>query len=224
MEGQRSASLPSIASSTDSQRASKPPASLSPHVLDKLAAKGLTVDAHGTVGWIANNAAHPRHWPMKRKAYDTAVVCFLEFFMTLVSNTGSSLARQAAKELDIERTTSLVCFTTTYMLSQALGGLIFPPLAESYGGRKIYVTSTFAFAVFCLAIAVWPHVPVIIVGRFGSGVISAIPAVVAASTIENMFDLRARIWVVHIWIASAVLGLALGPPLATIVATSSHGW
>ena len=72
--------------------------------------------------------------------------------------------------------------------------------------------------------AAWPHLPLIIICRFGSGMLGAMPAVVAAGSIENMWNVRARIWLIHIWIATAVLGLALGPPIATYVSTSSIGW
>jgi MFS family permease len=39
-----------------------------------------------------------------------------------------------------------------------------------------------------------------------------------------MWDMTARIWVIYFWIAGAVLGLALGPPIATYAATGHYGW
>jgi hypothetical protein len=40
-----------------------------------------------------------------------------------------------------------------------------------------------------------PTLPTIFVCRFFEGLFSAMPAVVAASSLENMWDMRARIWV-----------------------------
>ncbi|KAF2160466.1 hypothetical protein M409DRAFT_70432 [Zasmidium cellare ATCC 36951] len=193
-------------------------------VATELYSRGFKFDSYGVVTFSDNSKIHPRRWGLRRKIYDSALICFLELFMTLISNTGSSIALESSASLGLGRTVALVCFTTVYMFGQALGGLVFPPMAESFGGRTIYVSTTFGYAIFCLITAAWPNVPCIIIGRFGSGFLSAMPAVVAAGSIENMWDLKARIWLIHIWIATAVLGLALGPPIATYVSTSSYGW
>lgn len=218
---------PSSSSITFSYDSSLVPKNLV-HVPDDAAkdlyVRGFQFDSYGIVTFTEASKTHPRNWPAGRKIYDSALICFLEFFMTLISNTGSSIALESAAGLGLGRTVALICFTTLYMLGQALGGLVFPPMAEQFGGRTIYVTTTFGYAIFCLIMAVWPNVPCIVVGRFGSGLLSAMPAVVAAGSIENMWDLRARIWLIHIWIATAVLGLALGPPIATYVSTSPYGW
>lgn len=198
-------------------------------VIDKLNSKGFVVDSSGTVSWSPHthhpNPTHPRHWALVRKTYDTAVIIFLEFFMTLVSNTGSSIAPFAAPELGVSRETALFAFTTLYLLGQALGGLVFPPIAESFGGRTIYLTSTFGFALGCVVLAAWPRVWwVVVLCRFATGLLSAMPCVVAKGSVENMWDMTARTFVIHAWIAAAVVGLALGPPVATWVATSGLGW
>lgn len=191
---------------------------------DALQEKGFEVDIYGTVRFSENSLTHPRRWPLLRKIYNSALICFLEFFMTLVSNTGSSIAPVAAAELGVSKEMALVYFTTIYLAGQAIGSLLFPPLAESFGGRTIYLTSTAGFAVFCLLIAVWPILPVVVVCRFFTGLFSAMPAVVAAGSIENMWDMTSRTFVIHIWIASAVVGLSFGPPVATFVSLSPFGW
>lgn len=121
---------------------------------------------------------------INRKVYDTAIIVFLEFFMTLISNAGSSIAPTAMHDFGIDRVSTLAALTTVYLLGQAIGGLILPPFAESFGGRSIYITSTVGFAFFCVVIAAWPVLPAVIIGRFGSGALSAMPAVVAAGSIE----------------------------------------
>lgn len=223
-EKPRTPSQPSIAFSDDSLLVPKKVIHVPSDAAKDLYDRGLQFDSYGVVTFTESSKLHPRNWSLGRKTYDSALICFLEFFMTLISNTGSSIALEAAAGLGLGRTVALVCFTTLYMLGQALGGLVFPPMAEQFGGRTIYVSTTFGYAIFCLIMAVWPNVPCIVIGRFGSGLLSAMPAVVAAGSIENMWDLRARIWLIHIWIATAVLGLALGPPVATYVSTSSYGW
>lgn len=223
-EKHRTPSEPSIACSDESLLVSRKLVQVPSDAAKELYTRGFQFDSYGVVTFSETSKMHPRNWRLVRKTYDSALICFLEFFMTLISNTGSSIALESAASLGLGRTAALVCFTTLYMVGQALGGLVFPPLAESFGGRTIYVSTTFGYAIFCLIMAVWPNVPCIVIGRFGSGLLSAMPAVVAAGSIENMWDLRARIWLIHIWIATAVLGLALGPPTATYLSTSSYGW
>jgi MFS family permease len=66
--------------------------------------------------------------------------------------------------------------------------------------------------------------PVVIVARFISGFLSAMPTVAAASSIENMWDSRARIWVVHLWISGAIIGISVAPALTTLVRESHLKW
>ena len=156
-------------------------------VLQALHVEGLTINAQSNVTWANNGISHPRNWPLSRKLYDTAVICFLEFFMTLISITGSSVAPHAAEKLDISIRLSLFCFTTTYMIAQAFGSLIFPPFAERFGGRAIYISTTFLFGSFCGVLALWPaSLSAVITCRLATGFLSAIPSVVAAGSLENM--------------------------------------
>lgn len=194
-------------------------------VFDALGERGFDVNEHGVVSFAPGSRSHPRSWPLYRKVFDSALICFLEFFMTALSNTGTTVAEHAHNSFGVTRVQALVCFTTVYLIGQAFGGLIFPPIAESFGHRTIYVTTTFAFAVGCLVTAAGHHsLAAVLIGRGVSGLVSAIPATVAAGSLENMWDEKARITLIHTWISSAVLGLACGPPLATYLSTSTLGW
>ena len=168
------------------------------HIAAALAHRGFDVDHTGKVSWRSNSTLHPRNWTIARKVYDAAVVCFLELFTTLVSNTGYSTAAAGASELGISHQTALICFTTTYLLAQAVGGLVLPPIAETFGCRTLYILGSAGFAASCAVMTVSPTLPVIITGRIVCGFMSALPSTVAVSSFENMFDARARIWVFHI--------------------------
>lgn len=194
------------------------------HVAAMLAHRGSDVDDTGRVTWRENSSAHPRNWTAARKAYDAFVIIFLEFFMTMVSNTGSSVATVAMSDLHVSKDVALICFTTTYLMAQALGGLILPPVAETFGGRTIYIAGSAGFTICCIIMAASPTLPAVIAGRTVCGFMSALPATVAVSSFENMFDTRARIWIVHIWISGAVSALGIGPSVATYISTSSLKW
>ena len=126
------------------------------------------------------------------------MIVFLEAFTTLVSNTGSSTAIAGATDLGVSREIALICFTTTYLLAQAMGGLVLPPIAETFGGRTLYITGTVAFTIGCVLMTASPTLPAVIVGRAICEFTSALPSTVAVSSFENMFDCRSRIWVFHV--------------------------
>lgn len=193
-------------------------------VLHALDARQLDIDHNGTVSWRPDCTTHPRHWPMSRKIYDTTIICVIEFLTTLISNTGSSAARYASIDSGVNQELSIFCFVTLYLLGQAFGGLVFPPIAETFGGRIIWVSATGGFAIACLLIGASPTLPAVIVGRLLSGVFSALPTVVAVGSIENMWDSKARIWVIQVWVVVAIFALALGPPVATYVSETTAGW
>jgi len=225
------ASSRSVSTSSNSSMSSmlpiikeKQPFKVPLHVAATLAHRGFDVDDTGRVTWRADSTAHPRNWALPRKAYDAFVIIFLEFFMTMVSNTGSSVAAVAMNDLHVSKDVALICFTTTYLMAQALGGLILPPIAETFGGRTIYIAGSAGSTICCIIMAASPTLPAVIAGRTICGFMSALPATVAVSSFENMFDTRARIWVVHIWIAGAVSALGIGPPVATYISTSALEW
>ncbi|KAK1066915.1 hypothetical protein LTR74_006790 [Friedmanniomyces endolithicus] len=214
----------SPSSSTSSTTSLKQHIDIPRRVSDALDARGFNVSSEGLVTFQDSSRSHPRNWSLLRKSYDAGLICFLEFWMTLVSNTGSATSEAARDELGISREMGVFSFVTVYMLGQALGGLVLPPMAESFGGRTIYVVTTLLFGGCCLIIALVPTLPTIVACRALSGMLSAVPAVVAAGSLENMFDARGRIYLIHLWISGAVLGLALAPPFATYVSASSLRW
>lgn len=181
-------------------RTSETSSTIPKSVCDALEVQGLVVDRRGSVGWDDGTEMHPRRWKLSRKMFDFSLVCFLEFFMTAISNTGSPVADVARSSLHISSTTSILSFTTTYLFGQAVGSIFVTPIAEQFGVRLIYVVSTFLFAVLCVLIGAIPRLEVIVVCRVLTGIISAIPATVAMTSIENMFDVRDRIWLMHIFV------------------------
>ena len=48
---------------------------------EQLHREGLELTGNRLVRWKADAANHPQNWVTKRKAYDIAIVIFLDFFM-----------------------------------------------------------------------------------------------------------------------------------------------
>ena len=69
------------------------------------------------------------------------------------------------------------------------------------------------------------HPSAVWIGRFVTGFASAIPAVVTAGSIEDMFDGKQRVWLVVLWNAGSTAGLCLGPVYgAYIISSLSWRW
>jgi len=110
-----------------------------------------------------------------------------------------------------------------YQLGQALGGLIIPPCSETFGRRMPYIISGAIFALCCLLIGIVPSMAMIYLGRFVSGFASAVPSVVLAGSVEDLFNARSRVWLVLLWNSLATAGLIVGPIFGVYVSLSL-GW
>ncbi|KAK3389263.1 major facilitator superfamily transporter [Podospora didyma] len=177
----------------------------------ELAKHGLQRNENGLICWRPDSKDHPRNWSRARKTFDTTVIIFLEFFVTVVSTTGASVAHEAQLEYELNKRTSILAFTFMYNLGQAFGGLLTPALSELIGRRTPYLVSCAVFSIFCLLIAVVPHQSSVWLGRFVTGFASAVPAVVTAGSIEDMFDSKQRVWLIVLWNAGSTAGLCFGP-------------
>ncbi|KAG6040778.1 hypothetical protein E4U41_007047 [Claviceps citrina] len=149
-----------------------------------------------SVRWSALNKRHPRNWPLYRKVYDISMVIFLDFFTQLSSSE--------------------------YLLGQMVGGIVFPPYSEAFGRKNLYIVSTGLYSGFCAltGAASSSSLAGVVVGRFFCGLVSAIPTIIVAGSIEDMFDAKARTWLIFVWTLFANLGLTAGPIVSAFIMAS----
>jgi MFS family permease len=104
-----------------------------------------------------------------------------------------------------------------------IGGIIFPAWSEAFGRKRLYIVSTGLYSISCLISGMSPSLAGVAVGRFFSGFLSAIPAVVVAGSIEDMYNAKDRVWLIFMWAVVANMGLALGP-IMSIYIIASLSW
>jgi MFS family permease len=104
-----------------------------------------------------------------------------------------------------------------YQIGQAIGGLVIPPCSELFGRRMPYIISCSVFSLSCLLVGLVPHIGAVCMGRFLSGLASAVPSVVISGTLDDIFDSERRVWIVLLWNAAATAGLAFGPVYASCI-------
>lgn len=122
--------------------------------------------------------------------------------------------------LDLPRTH----IPSSYLVAEAIGGLFLAPFTETFGRRPSYIVSCLVYAIFNVIVAAPRSLAGVVVGRIGSGFVSAMGATVAVGSLEDMWDIRPRIWVVWAWVATAVGALGVGPVVSTFVSTSRLDW
>lgn len=193
-------------------------------VHDQLNQRGLTVSPSGKVIWCNDAPTHPKNWSLRRKIYDTGIITLSVTVSALVGNTGTSAARAAETELALSAVVANLAFASMFFFGQAVGGLLMPPYTESFGRKTTNIAVSATHAVACIVVAAPQSLAAIVVGRFLSGFLSAVPTVVGSGSIEDMWDVRARIWAIDLWIKGSIVGIALGPCMATYIGTSFLGW
>jgi MFS family permease len=72
-------------------------------------------------------------------------------------------------------------------------------------------------------VGVIPSVAGALVGRFLSGFTSAVPSVIVSGSIEDLFNMRERVWLIYIWACATTGGLLVGPIYGSYIA-AIIGW
>ncbi|KAK2017038.1 major facilitator superfamily transporter [Colletotrichum eremochloae] len=174
------------------------------------------------LSWTPDCDGHPRRWGRARKTYDTCWVIFLEFYTTTISTAGTPVAAHIYRDLGVSSVMATFLFVSTYLIGQAVGGIFLPPVSESFGRKKLYVFSTGIYSLSCVMVAAWPSIPGIVIGRFAGGFLSAIPTIVAAGSIEDLWDTQERVWWIFWWAMVANLGLLAGGVISDLIISYVH--
>lgn len=113
--------------------------------------------------------------------------------------------------------------TGRYLIGQGIGGVFFPPYSESFGRKTLYVASTLGYCAFCAVVAAVPSLVAVFIARLITGFLSAIPTIVVAGSIEDVFNMQARVWMIFIWALTGNVAVCIGPIYSTYV-TYHLGW
>ena len=81
----------------------------------------------------------------------------------------------------------------------------------------------FLYSGFCIMIGTTPNITGVTIGRFFSGLPSAIPTIVVAGSIEDMFAVERRVWMIFAWGVVANIGLTMSPIYSSYI-THHIGW
>jgi DHA1 family multidrug resistance protein-like MFS transporter len=146
----------------------------------------ITLDAQGFVEFGPDDLDNPKNWSKARRWWITLVAVLLVINSTFASSAPSATVRDIAEGLQVSpRVAGLV--TTCYLLGYCAGPLFWAPLSEFYGRRWIFYCTFALYAVSTLICAFAPNFPVLLTGRFITGVF-------ASSALSNSPGFLADIW------------------------------
>lgn len=111
-----------------------------------------------------------------------------------------------------------------FVLGMGVGPLMLSPLSEFFGRRPIYLVSFSTFTLALLPCAWAPHMAMLLVFRFVSGMCGSAFLSVAGGTVGDMFAGEALGAPMMLFTASPFVGPVLGPLLGGFIRAGGLSW
>ncbi|KAH8077745.1 MFS polyamine transporter [Cristinia sonorae] len=192
---------------------------------ERLSLKGETEDIV-FVDWDgANDPENPRNWSNPRKWLVTITVALYTGISPLVSSVGSPAGELVKADLNISSPVVVNLTTTVFVLAFAFGPMVFGPLSEVFGRRRVLHLANIFFLIFNLACGFAQNTSQLIVFRFLAGLGGSCPFSVGGGVVGDVWRPDERGQAVAIFSLSPFLGPAIGPIAgAWIAQTTTWRW
>ncbi|TFY71750.1 hypothetical protein EVG20_g1245 [Dentipellis fragilis] len=193
-----------------------------------------TADDPYVVDWDLGDPENPYNWPWKRKWLITSQLALGTWTVSFASSSysgGISFLRQ-----DIPMSEEVaVLGISLYVLGFALGDLsttldeysplLFAPLSEMYGRRRIFLCTFSIYTLFHMGGALAHNVATILITRLLAGISGSAPLTNAGGAISDIFTARERGIAAALYSTAPFLGPVTGPIIGGYVSQSRHlGW
>ncbi|KAK3955878.1 major facilitator superfamily domain-containing protein [Pseudoneurospora amorphoporcata] len=203
---------------------------------------GFIDDGEDTIiSWEKDDPENPYNWSSGKKA----AILFTAVMLILNSSMGSALPSNAipfiVEEWNIQSEQETVLPISIYLIGEALryltyfeqrltdlgyvmGPILWAPLSEQYGRRKLSIGTFVMFTLFTLACALAPHWISFIIFRLFSGIFASAPIALVPGIIADIYnEPRKRGRSMGIFMATTVFGPLIAPILSGYAATTI-GW
>lgn len=166
----------------------------------------------------------PQNFPLRKKVM-LLLVTLLSCFSSLYSSSVLSVAStQLTKEFHVGSEVVTLC-TSFFVFGYAAGPIVWGPVSEIYGRKKVIVPAFFIFTAFNFACATAKDLQTLLIGRFFAGLAAGAVMVVGPAIIADLFTHSVRGNIVCFF-AMILFGAPMVSPIINgfIVKNHSLGW
>jgi multidrug resistance protein len=174
------------------------------------------------IDWVPNDSLHARKYSTAKKRTIIALSAISSLSVAFASSVytgGLSSVRQYFGVSDEAATLGLSLF----VLGFAIGPLIWAPLGETFGRRKIFLIAFSMFTIFNLAAAVSPNFASLVVLRAFAGIFGSAPLTNSGGIVADLYSAEHRGLAAVFYSGATFLGPVLGP-IAGGFLGESKGW
>ncbi|TCD61154.1 hypothetical protein EIP91_008834 [Steccherinum ochraceum] len=191
---------------------------------DSRYAASLQMNTEGSIfiDWDGpTDPANPKNWSVWRKWAITMVPALYSGISPLASSVASPGNNLIAADLHITNPVVLDMTTTIFVLAYAFGPMIFSPLSEVYGRRRVLHGAHLLFLAFNLGCGFAQTTAQLLIFRFLAGLGGSCPLAVGGGVISDMWSTDDRGQAVNIFSLWPFLGPAIGPIAGSWIAQNT---
>ncbi|CAF1061071.1 unnamed protein product [Adineta steineri] len=174
------------------------------------------------INWLDYDPENPKKWSTIYKWLLTLLVSVATLAVTFCSSAYTGPFNELRQQFHASDEV-ITLGVSLYVLSLAIGPLLWAPFSEIYGRRPLFFITYGALTAFNAGAAASQNVWTLIILRFFAGLFGASPLTNAGGVIADLFDSSERGAVMTLFAATAFLGPALGPIVGGFVG-ETVGW
>jgi multidrug resistance protein len=190
------------------------------------------------VTFTPNDPENPKNWSKAYKWYCTMVVAVTCFVVAFASSVITADLIGVQKEFNVSEEVSLVSVTVfvvgfgigKYLIqkskathSYSLGPMVFAPLSEVVGRRKIYATTLLLAVIFIIPCAVADNITTLLICRAIDGIAFSAPMTLVGGTLADLWRTEERGVPMAAFSAAPFIGPAIGPLIGGFLSDAA-GW
>ncbi|KAI0100973.1 MFS general substrate transporter [Nemania sp. FL0031] len=182
----------------------------------------------GTVGdpflvkWIPDDPRNPMVFGNGTKWLITMVMAVATLDVSLVSSAYSGGISDIIREFDVSEEIAILGLSL-FVLGFAVGPLLWAPLSELFGRRRLFIGTYAALTAFNAGCAGAPNIQALLIFRFLAGAFGSSPLTNAGGVIADIFPDSQRGKALALFSAAPFLGPVLGPIIGGFLGAAA-GW
>jgi multidrug resistance protein len=158
-----------------------------------------------------DDPANPRNWSFKRKWAAVFVVSSFTFISPVSSSMVAPALGIMKTDLGIAGDFEAAMILSIFVLSYAIGPLIFGPLSEVYGRVRVLQYSNLIYLIFNFVCGFAKNGPQMLAFRFFSGLGGSALLALGGGILSDTFDAEHRGQAIGLYSLAPLLGPAVGP-------------